>query len=173
MKTIPAPPHELKLTECVPHSVLAAAALVFQSPNQLTRLLLTDAHCQTTNSALWDSQSLREGRDKDAYIAGIKACPQLERQKGDRNMCIHLGSLNHSTKDRKDSRSSFKVEMNWLKSISVLMKGGCISIPCNIHQLCYAKKEERKMPPLIHARPATPIPSSKNLHIDDLDRVNP
>ena len=41
MRTIAASSHELKLPECVPHSVLAAAALGFQSPNQLTRLLLT------------------------------------------------------------------------------------------------------------------------------------
>ena len=144
MRTLAAPPRELKLPECVPHSVLAAAALVFQSPNQLTRLLLTDTRCQTTNSAPWNSQSLGEGSDQDAYTAGIKACPQLQRQKGDRNMCLHLGSLNHSTKDSKDSRSSFKVGMNWLKPISVLMAGGCISIPCNIHQLCYAKKRRKK-----------------------------
>lgn len=40
MRTIAVSPHELTLPECGPHSVLAAAP-VFQSPNQLTRLLLT------------------------------------------------------------------------------------------------------------------------------------
>jgi len=40
MRTIAMSPHDLTLPECVRHSVLAAAP-VFQSPNQQTRLLLT------------------------------------------------------------------------------------------------------------------------------------
>lgn len=40
MKTNAVSPHKLKLSESCPHSVLAAAALVFQSPDQLTSSLL-------------------------------------------------------------------------------------------------------------------------------------
>lgn len=41
MRTYAASPHKLKLPECGPHSVLVATSLVFQTPNQLTRFLLT------------------------------------------------------------------------------------------------------------------------------------
>lgn len=40
MRTYAASPHKLKLPECGPRSVLAATTLVFQTLNQLTRLLL-------------------------------------------------------------------------------------------------------------------------------------
>ena len=38
------------------------------------------------------------------------------------------------------------------------MAGVYISIPCNIHQLCYAEKKEEKTFPLTHARPAAAVP---------------
>ena len=57
-----------------------------------------------------------------------------------------------------DGRSLFMVEMNWLKSILILLEGDGVSIPCYIHQLCYAKKEGGKMLAFIYSRPASPIP---------------
>lgn len=144
----------------------------------------TNTCCQTTNSTLWDSQDLVEGGNKDAYTAGIKAFPQLQGQKGDRDMCLHLllsqrGVLLLTTWQKsqdislQDNRSSFKIEMNWLKPILVLMEGDHISIPCNIHQLFYAKKRREKMLSLIHSRPAPPVPQPKSLHTDNLERINP
>lgn len=52
-------------------------------------------------------------------------------------------SFNHKTLV-SSQQQLLKVETNWLKLILVLMGGHPISIPCNIHQLSYAKKEKRE-----------------------------
>lgn len=83
-------PHELTLPECVPHSVLAAAP-VFQSPNQRTRLLLTGRlAAKPLTQSSEHGQDLRDSGDKDARPAVIKASPQLQRQKSGRNRGPHL-----------------------------------------------------------------------------------
>lgn len=66
------------LPERVLHSVLAAAALVFQSPNQLTRLLLTRILAARPLTQPSEAAGTSEGGDKDAHTAGLQALPQLQ-----------------------------------------------------------------------------------------------
>lgn len=63
--------HKLKLPEYGPHSVLAATALVFHSPNQLTRHLL--AQIIAAKPLIQPSEKARtsESSDEDAHTAGI------------------------------------------------------------------------------------------------------